>query len=84
MSRSLIASFTVVILLLIAGGYYWYSNMAAPAPADQSLTTPAAPDTGDASLEQTAAAIDALVDNLVADDANVSASLADEPVTQSY
>ncbi|MEN9560734.1 MAG: hypothetical protein RIQ56_7 [Candidatus Parcubacteria bacterium] len=84
MSRSTIASFAVVILLLIAGGYYWYSNMAAPVSTDESLTTPKGPDTGDASLEQTAAAIDALVDGFVADDAAVSASLTDTPVTQSY
>jgi hypothetical protein len=84
MSRSTIASFAIVILLLIAGGYYWYSNMAVPAPEEQATNTPAAPETGDASLTQTAAAIEALVDALAADEAGVSESLADEPLKQTY
>lgn len=77
---------TIVILVIIGAGFYYWSTRT-PAPESASAGTPsstASTDTSDAALDQDTAAIDTELSGLDADNAQVSQSLDDQAVTQSY
>lgn len=77
----------IVVALGVALWWYMQQNPApAPGPAAQTqaaATNPAA-DTSDAAITQDAAAVDAQMQGLNSDSANVDSSLSDQPVQQSY
>ena len=88
MSRSTIIPFAAVILVILGGAYYyWYmpkESTPEPVVSGEDATVPATTDTSDAGLEATASALDALIGGMSTDEANVSASISDVQVTQTY
>ena len=76
-SNKAVLAIIVVAAVALAGyyGYQWYQGQQSPVFSDEAAELPSGTSTTDESLKEDAAAIDAELQGLAADDASAAASL---------